>query len=432
MIAQSRRLPRQFLLLLVSALGACSLQVPSEDKVFSNATPQGGTASSGGASDLGGQGGAETASGGTTDTSGVAGAAGIGGEGSGGAASGGTSAANTGGTLGASIGGTSAANTGGTSARGSGGTSAASVGGTSAASVGGTSTANTGGTRAITTTTGGSAGSSTAGVPGTGGTASGGAQSGGAQSGGATFADTAGTAGVNGGATGVDAGGASTSAIGGTTSMSNFVYFIKQANGTTTASMASGTITVSATHPLGNAFKYVAPNYYGTNSNGFIALPTTMTGDFAATAIVDVTALNNASNLCGIGLGIATGFQPTDEYAYILMRNSNVINAMYVSAAGNVGTGSPSVNFSLGTPMQLTFSRTGANLTYGAGPVGGNITTQTAAISYFTDQTTVYGGGTVYPTISFNNVNATITQLFITDASGATVFNSDTGTLVAH
>ena len=414
MIAQSRRLPRQFLLLFVSALGACSLQVPSEDKVFSNATAQGGTASSGGASDLGGQGGTETASGGTTDTSGVAGAAGIAGEGTGGAASGGTSAANTGGTLGASIGGTSAANTG---ARGSGGTSAASVGGTSAA--------NTGGTSAIAT--GGSAGSSTAGVPGTGGTASGGAQSGGA-----TFAGTAGTAGVNGGATGVAAGGASTTVSGGTTSMSNFVYFIKQANGTTSASMASGTITVSATHPLGNAFKYVAPNYYGTNSNGFIALPTTMTGDFAATAIVDVTALNNASNLCGIGLGIATGFQPTDEYAYILMRNSNVINAMYVSAAGNVGTGSPSVSFSLGTPMQLTFSRTGTNLTYGAGPVGGNITTQTAATSYFTDQTTVYGGGTVYPTISFNNVNATITQLFITDASGATVFNSDTGTLVAQ
>jgi len=221
-------------------------------------------------------------------------------------------------------------------------------------------------------------------------------------------------------------------ASGGGTSMSNFVYFVKQANGTISASMASGTITVSATHPLGNAFKYVAPNYYGTNSNGFIALPTTMTGDFAATAIVNVTAQNITGNLCGIGLGIATGFQPTDEYAYILMRNSNVINAMYVSAAGNVATGSPAVNFTIGTPMQLTFSRTGSNLTYGAGPVGGTITTQTANISYFTDGTTVYGGGAVYPTLSFNNVNATITQLAITDSSGTTVFDSGTGTLVAH
>jgi len=213
-----------------------------------------------------------------------------------------------------------------------------------------------------------------------------------------------------------------------------FVYFIKQANGTTSAAMADGSITVSSTYTTsGNAFKYVAPNYYGTSSNGFIALPTTMAGDFSISAEVMLTTQNKANNACGIGLGMTTGFNPTDAYAYILMRNStNVAAGYYVNGAGTLSVGAPNLLYTNGTPLQLTFSRTGKNISYGAGAVGATITPVTVATSAFTDGTTVYGDGPVYPAISFNNVIATISKLVIKDADGKTVFDSATGGLVPY
>ncbi len=213
-----------------------------------------------------------------------------------------------------------------------------------------------------------------------------------------------------------------------------FVYFVKQTNGTTTAALAGGTFSVSSAYSTsGNGFKYVAPNNYGTVSNGFISFPTPMTGDFSITAQVNITTENKANNACGIGVGITTGFAGTDSYAYTLMRNSNnSTNGYYVSGAGTVSAGAPTVAFTVGTPMQLTFSRTGTNLTFGAGPVGVTPTTSTSSTSALTDGTTAYGSGAVYPAISFNNVAATITNLVIKDASGATVYDSATGTLVNY
>jgi len=232
---------------------------------------------------------------------------------------------------------------------------------------------------------------------------------------------------------------ASTTTTGTTTSTttstptSNYVYFVSQANGTTTASLSGGTIAVSSTYSSsGNGFKYVSPNYYGTTSNGFISFPTAMSGDFSISATIVVTAQNKASNASGIGLGVTTGFNGTDSYAYALARNSsNVINGYYVSGAGAVSAGSPSVAFTNNTAFQLTFSRVGTNFTYGGGTVG-SPTTNTAATSYFTNGTTVYGNGSVYPCISFNNVNATITNLIVKDASGTTVFDSSTGSIVTY
>src|SRR5262249_25626742 len=156
-----------------------------------------------------------------------------------------------------------------------------------------------------------------------------------------------------------------------------------------------GTITVSNTYaPSGNAFKYVAPNYYGTVSNGFIAFPTVMSGDFSISAEVTITAQNKANNACGIGLGVTTGFNGTDSYAYVLMRNStNVTNGYRVSGAGVVSAGSPSIPFTNGTALALSFSRTGSNVTLGAGPVGGPLTTQTLAAGALTNGSTVYGSG---------------------------------------
>ncbi len=225
-----------------------------------------------------------------------------------------------------------------------------------------------------------------------------------------------------------------TGGSGETGSTSAFVYFIKQANGTTSATTAAGSITVNSSYSSsGNGFKYVSPNYYGTSSNGFISFPTAMTGDFSISAEITVTTQNKANNACGIGLGMTTGFNPTDTYAYILMRNSNnSTNGYYVNGAGTISAGAPSVPFTNGTPLALTFSRTGKNITYGAGPTGGTVTSNTVATSSLTDETNVYGDGAVYPAVSFNNVVASIAKLVIKDAAGTTVFDSATGTLVTY
>jgi pectin methylesterase-like acyl-CoA thioesterase len=308
-------------------------------------------------------------------------------------------------------------------------------------SSGGSSSPGTGGSA------GGSAGQGTGGKVGTGGMGMAGTSG----TGGAAGAGTGGAVGTGGagGATGTGgaAGGAGTSGTGGTGNGGNggsaatpFVYFVKQANGTTTASLASGAISVSSTFgSSGNAFKYVAPNYYGTVSNGFISFPTPMTGDFSITAQVTITAENKANNACGVGLGMTTGFLGTDEYAYVLMRNSNnSTNGYYVNGSGTTSAGAPNVTFTPGTtsaagvPLQLTMSRTGSNVTLSAGAVGGTATTQTLAASALTDGTKVFGTGAVYPAISFNNVNATITGLVIKDATGTTVFDSATGSLVRY
>jgi hypothetical protein len=244
----------------------------------------------------------------------------------------------------------------------------------------------------------------------------------------------AGAAGALGTGGGAGAGGVSGTGGGGGASASSFAYFVKQANGTTTATLASGAISVSSTFgSSGNGFKYVAPNYYGTVSNGFIALPTQVTGDFSITAQVNITTQIKANNACGVGLGMTTGFNGTDEYGYVLMRNSNnSTNGYYVSGSGTISAGAPSVAFTTGTPLQLSFSRTGSSVSLSAGPVGGTATTQTVAASSFTDGTTVYGTGAVYPAISFNNVAATITNLVIKDGTGATLFDSSTGSLMTY
>ncbi len=237
----------------------------------------------------------------------------------------------------------------------------------------------------------------------------------------------------SGGAAGAASGGTSGTATGGSggTASGQLVYSISQMNGKTTASLANGVITVNNAYSTsGNAFKYVAPNYYGTNSNGFIAFPTTMDGDFSMSAEVTITTQLKANNACGIGLGMTTGFNGTDTYAYMLMRNStNMTNGYYVNGAGSVSAGSPSVAFTDGTPLQLTFNRKGTQVTFGAGPVGGTVTTQSVATSSLTNGTTVYGSEPVYPAISFNNVAATISKLRIQDGGGVTVYDSDAGTL---
>jgi uncharacterized protein YjdB len=207
-------------------------------------------------------------------------------------------------------------------------------------------------------------------------------------------------------------------------------YFVKQSKGTTTASLSNGTISYSSAYSQsGNAFKYVSGiGYYGTNSNGFISIPTAVTGDFSANATITVTAQNKGNNACGIGLGISSGWNATDSYAYALARNSsNVINGYYVSGTTSVSVGPPDVSFSIGTAFDLVFSRSGTNLTYGT-----NSATNTADVSYFTNGTAVYGSGSVYPCISFNNVVGTISAFKVTDSSGSTLFDLSTGKLIDY
>ena len=203
--------------------------------------------------------------------------------------------------------------------------------------------------------------------------------------------------------------------------------FVKQTNGTTSATLSGGVITVSSAFGTsGNAFKFVSPNYYGTAANGFVALPTALTGDFTMSATINLTTANKVNTACGIGLGITTGFTPTDRYAYMLMATSGPAVARFVSNATTVGAGSPSVTFALNTPQQVVFNRVGTNLTYG---IVGATALNTAGVNNFTDGTTVYASGPVFPAISFNNVVATVTNLLIKDGSGTVLFDSSTGTL---
>ena len=211
-----------------------------------------------------------------------------------------------------------------------------------------------------------------------------------------------------------------------------YVYFVKQMNGTTTATLAGGVFTLSSDYPSsGSAFEYVAPNYYGSVSNGFISFPTPMTGDFSIAADVTITSQRKADSACGIGLGITTGWAGTDSYSYILMRNqNNSTNGYYVSGSGAIESNQPYVPFTNGKPLHLTFSRTGSQVSYGAGPVGG--TMYLSGPGSLTNGTTVYGLGPVYATISFNNVEATVTNLKIKDATYDTVYDSATGGIVTY
>jgi hypothetical protein len=241
-----------------------------------------------------------------------------------------------------------------------------------------------------------------------------------------------------------------------------FVYFVQQiansgASQTTTASLANGTITLDNIYGAsGNAFKFVTPNlFYGTASNGFIAFPTPMTGDFTISATVNLTVQHKANNACGLGVGLTTGFLGTDSYAYALMRNSNpatgggTINQAYVSSAsavsipttvsatnltGTFTNGNATATPPVPAPVQISVSRTGTNVTFSATPMTGTGTagTGTVATSALTNGTINYGAGPVYPAISFNNVGAQITSLVVKDATGATVFDSATGILVTY
>jgi hypothetical protein len=212
------------------------------------------------------------------------------------------------------------------------------------------------------------------------------------------------------------------------------VYFVQQiadsGSTVTSAALANGTFTVNSNYsPSGNAFKFTSPNYYGNVTNGFIAYPTPMSGDFSISATITVTAQNKANNASGIGVGMTTGFLGTDLYGYALMRNTNnVVNEAYVNSATSVTIPTTfSQPFTNNTPIQIGFSRTGTNVTFSAGPVGMTPMTATVATTSFTNGTTNYGAGAVYPAISYNNVAATITNLVVKDGTGTTVFDSAAG-----
>jgi uncharacterized protein YjdB len=224
---------------------------------------------------------------------------------------------------------------------------------------------------------------------------------------------------------------------------SPMAYFIKQANAdvtnATTAVKTGSSIAIHNTYSSsGNAFKYVAPNYYGTQSNGFIAYPSKMDGNFSVSAIVAITVENKGNNACGVAVGLTTGFAGTDEYAYTMMRNSSkVANGYYVNGAGSIGAETTNVNvpYLLNVPVSLSLSRdmTAKTLTSSATNTSTSATgTNTAATSYYTDGITVYSEGSVYPCISWNNADATITSFIVKDLSGNTVYDLSTGKLVAY
>jgi pectin methylesterase-like acyl-CoA thioesterase/protocatechuate 3,4-dioxygenase beta subunit len=228
----------------------------------------------------------------------------------------------------------------------------------------------------------------------------------------------------------------------------NFVIFEKQAGATGTASanasasLSGGVITASAIYTAsGNAFKYNSSGYYGTESNGFVALPYALVGDFTLTARMTITTVNKTNNACGIGLGVTTGFEKTDRYAFAVLTNPptgstvGAASTRYASSANTVVADpmTPAFTFTAGTAspttVDVTFSRTGPNYTVSFA-AGGVTASKTYAASAFTDGTTAFGPGPVYPALSFNNVVASITGFVVKDGAGTTLFDSATGTLV--
>jgi len=200
------------------------------------------------------------------------------------------------------------------------------------------------------------------------------------------------------------------------------------------ATLTGGTFSLSNAYSTsGNAFKYVSPNFYGTNSNSFVSLPKKVTGDFTMTATIAIPSTPKANTASGIGVGITTGFDGTDRYAYAVLPTSGGVAATrYVNSATNVNAANitPTVSFAIPTvsPITVTFSRSGANYSLA---FNGGTPTVIAATS-FTDGTTVYGAGDVFPCISFNNVVATVTSFVVQDGTGATLFDSATDILVPY
>jgi hypothetical protein len=214
----------------------------------------------------------------------------------------------------------------------------------------------------------------------------------------------------------------------------NYVWFVSQPSGTNAAPLNSGSFAVtSTTTPAnGNAFKLgTAGVYYGTNANGFLALPMLLTGDFTMTATIQVTQANIVNGASGIGIGLTTGFLSTDRYAYYVLTTStgganNTAQLRNVKAAsvGSSGTAAGTYNIGpSGTVATIVFRRIGNQAFFGLSSNVGQ-----AGVSNFVDGTVAYGAGPVYPAISFANVNATVTNYVIKDGAGNTLFDSATGT----
>ncbi len=178
----------------------------------------------------------------------------------------------------------------------------------------------------------------------------------------------------------------------------------------------------------------MAPNYYGTVSNGFISFPTPMTGDFSIAAQVTITTQNKANNACGIGVGLTTGFAGTDAYAYTLMRNSNnSTNGYSVSAAGAISAGAPTVAFTNGTPLQLTFSshRQQRDLRRRSGRRHADHEHRRREPPHKRDERSTAPARST-PRSPSTTWRPPSPNLVIKDATGATVYDSATGTLVNY
>jgi uncharacterized protein YjdB len=208
------------------------------------------------------------------------------------------------------------------------------------------------------------------------------------------------------------------------------VFFVKQSLAdvisTSTATISSGSITVHNSNTSGgNAYKYIAPNF-GYGSSCYLAFPTQFAGDFSVEATIVVNTQNNTNNASGIGIGMFTGYTSGDSYALDLMRNSsNAAVAYYVKNATSVGTGGTSVTYTAGNTIKLMMSRVGATVNMSMTNVTTGITTSQLSAAGIGNFYNV--AGNVYAGISFANVDATITNFHIVDATSTTVYDSAIG-----
>ncbi len=228
------------------------------------------------------------------------------------------------------------------------------------------------------------------------------------------------------------------------------LWYVKQAflgsNGTTTtytasaasgsliaaapyASMASGTVSVHHYYSgSGNVYKGASLWNYANNNAEFLVLPAKMDGDFSVTATINAANFNKASTASGIGVGMFSGFEPTDFYALNIAQTNAGAYWAYTSAAGAVSAGGSTIAWAKSADYTITFRRVGSVFYYAT-----NLAGSTANAEQSNNVSYCYGcTGSVYPGITFGNVDATIKNIVIKDAGGIVVYDSSIGTLTEH
>jgi hypothetical protein len=205
------------------------------------------------------------------------------------------------------------------------------------------------------------------------------------------------------------------------------------------AVMSSGTITFNHHYSSSNNVFYTAQygspavNWnYSNNNASFLVFPTKLSGDFSITATVRATSWNSRSGAAeGVGVGMFSGFQPTDSYVMNLANTASTqqIYSRYTTAASPFyATNGTAVAWGLAADYTITFRRSGDRYYFTANPAG---SAANAEQSNFLSATTGCAGE-VYVGLAFGNIAGTARDIVIRNADGNAIYDSATGNMAPH